>query len=284
MFQFVAPPMPHYVTCGEDTYPPGGTHPDRSNIGVFDLIVVTKGCLYLEEERKHLHITQGTYAILRPDQSHRTSLPCQEETHFYWLHFHTFGIWNAAYEQVSYIPGEESHSYAQIEKFSIYIPQQGKLHLMSRVEEQLSKLLFLYLEQSVSAHWKQQILFQDLLSMLQNEEKSDSQSSHLKVAEQAGEFLRRHYNEPISYRRLSESLHFHPNYISLCMKRTFGCTPLEFLTRYRVEQAKQKLIHTNDPIGNIAEETGFGSFPYFIRCFTRYAGLKPKSFRLLHRK
>ncbi|TFE26721.1 helix-turn-helix domain-containing protein [Cohnella luojiensis] len=67
------------------------------------------------------------------------------------------------------------------------------------------------------------------------------------------------------------------------MKRSFGCTPLEYLTRHRVEQAKQLLVNTNEPIGTIAEETGFGSFPYFVRCFSRHTGFKPKAFRIRYR-
>ena len=43
IFQFTAPPLPHYIICGEDTYQVGDKHPDRYNIGVFDLILVTKG-------------------------------------------------------------------------------------------------------------------------------------------------------------------------------------------------------------------------------------------------
>lgn len=284
MFQFIAPPLPHYITCGEDTYPIGGIHPDRSGIGVFDLIFVTRGCLFLEEELTMLTIPAGHYAILRPDRSHRTSQPCLEETHFYWLHFQTLGSWNEVSEQDSSLPAFEGHPLYQIEKFSIYISQKGAPLLPSQVEELLRRLMLQHQEQTVSARWKQQICFQDLLSMLQHTEGGEVQNPHLKVAELAGEYLRRHYREPISYKRMSEALHFHSNYIAICMKKTFGCTPLEYLTRHRIEQAKQTLIHTDDPIGRVAEQTGFGSFPYFVRSFARYTGHTPKSFRQLYRK
>jgi YesN/AraC family two-component response regulator len=55
------------------------------------------------------------------------------------------------------------------------------------------------------------------------------------------------------------------------------------LTRQRVEHAKRLLIHTDEPIGKIAEDIGFGSFPYFVRCFKKHTGTKPKAFRMQYR-
>ena len=67
IFQFTAPPLPHYIICGEDTYQVGDKHPDRYNIGVFDLILVTKGALFLEENGAAYRVRAGCYLILRPD-------------------------------------------------------------------------------------------------------------------------------------------------------------------------------------------------------------------------
>lgn len=285
MFQFIAPPMPHFIVCGEDTYPAGGRHADRSNIGVFDLIVVTRGALYLEEAGKAYSVSEGCYLILRPDRSHRTFLPCDEDTHFYWLHFQTLGRFNPTNEAGPFAQSQSvsEEAHAQIETFSFYIPQFGRLHVLGEASDKLMLLLSLGREQSAAARWKQQTVFQDLMLLLQEEGGKSGKHPQFLVAERAAAFLRQHYKEPVRYKQLSEWLHFHENYIAICMKKTFGCTPLEYLVRYRVEQAKQLLIHTDDPIGSIAEETGFGSFPYFVRCFKRHAGHNPKSFRLQYR-
>ncbi|NIK75430.1 AraC-like DNA-binding protein [Paenibacillus castaneae] len=283
MIQFIAPPMPHYIVSGEDTYPVDGKHPDRSHIGVFDLIVVTRGTLHLEEDNHLYSVSEGNYIILRPDLAHRTAAPCQAETHFYWLHFQSLSRWKETTETLSLSLPQTDHAYPQIETFSFYISRFGELRSLGLISEQLEKLIQLQHEQTTSALWRRQIIFQDLMLLLQDEEGEQHKSPHLIVAEEAAFLLRKYYKEPISYKRLSEALHFHENYISLCMKKTFGCTPLEFLNRHRVEQAKQMLIHTNEPIGNIAEESGFGSFPYFVRCFNRYTGSTPKSFRQQYR-
>ncbi|MDF2959314.1 MAG: AraC family transcriptional regulator [Paenibacillus sp.] len=145
------------------------------------------------------------------------------------------------------------------------------------------QLILLESQQSTISSLKQQLLFLVLLLILQEESDLSLHTPHLQLAEDTAAYLRSHYQEPVSYKELSDHFHFHANYIALCMKNTFGCTPLEYVTRYRIEQAKRMLIYTNEPVGKIAEEAGFGSFPYFIRCFTRYAGMKPLTFRQQYR-
>lgn len=283
MFQLISPPMPHYITSGEDTYRVGGKHPGRTNIGVFDLLIVTKGCLYLEEESTPYTIPKNNYAILRPDRSHRTATACREETHFYWLHFQTLGSWNEVDEQSSLTFPRTQNPYEQIEYFAFYLPRTGSLQTPENTYTQMRQLLLLKRDPSLLSQWKQQQGFHNLLLSLQEEGAFAGNNPYLRIAEDAAAFLRLNYQEPIKYKELAEALHFHINYIALCMKKTFGCTPLEYVTSYRLEQAKLLLIHTDEAISKIAEETGFGSFPYFIRCFTKHTGTKPKLFRMQYR-
>ena len=256
MFRFTSPPMPHYITSGEDVYPAGERHADRSGIGVFDLLVTTRGCLFLEEDGLELNVPAGGFAILRPDRSHRTAKPCEEETHFHWLHFQTLGSWSEVTEREPYAASSLTVPYMQIETFVFHVPRSGELPARETMYEWLEELLRLKSAADTGARFKQQGIFQQLLNRLQEEGGTAAKDAQLALADEAAAFLRRNYREPVSYKELSEQLHFHPNYIALCMKKAFGCTPLDYLTRYRIEQAKQLLIHTGDPIGAIAEAAG----------------------------
>lgn len=283
MLRFTSPPMPHFIVGGEDTYPVGGMHASRSRIGVFDLIAVTRGALHMEEEGEARDVPAGHYVILRPDFSHRTHRPCSEETHFYWLHFQTLGSWNETDERFPFAASDSGHPYATIEAFSFYLSTCGPLPGLMDVPELMRRLNLLQAHHSAAARWEQQQLFLELLLLLQRETSRPADSPHYAVAEKTAAYLRSHYREEIDYRMLAEAVHYHGNYIALCMKRAYGCTPLEYLTKHRVERAKQLLIHTDAKIGGIAEETGFGSFPYFVRCFARHVGMTPKAFRNRHR-
>jgi AraC-like DNA-binding protein/mannose-6-phosphate isomerase-like protein (cupin superfamily) len=47
----------------------------------------------------------------------------------------------------------------------------------------------------------------------------------------------------------------------------------------RIRAAEQLLVHTNDPIKDIAERTGFSSVHYFTRTFALAKGIPPAAFR-----
>lgn len=83
---------------------------------------------------------------------------------------------------------------------------------------------------------------------MKDEPRADAGSHHFHIAEKAVTYLRSRYAEPISYAALSEAVHYHPNYIARCMKTVYGCTPLEYLTFFRIEQARRRLIHTEEPV------------------------------------
>ncbi|QGQ98348.1 AraC family transcriptional regulator [Paenibacillus psychroresistens] len=283
IIQFMSPPMPHYITCGEDTYYNGDSHAARNKIGVFDFILVTQGSLHMAEEEKNYEVQAGQYLLLLPDRSHRSLRACKMTTHFFWLHFQTLGSWNELSEHASFIYPNQDDVYSPLEQFSCFIPQFGDLYTPELSYSLMKQLNLLKAQPLSSDRWKQQVLFQELLFKLTEGERILQNRPHIVIAEQAASFLRENYRSPISYSQLAERLHFHPNYISLCMKRVYGCTPLEFITRYRVDQAKLLLIHTNEQIGKIAEDSGFGSFPFFIRCFTKHTGFRPKAFRMNYR-
>ncbi|MDG0812362.1 helix-turn-helix domain-containing protein [Cohnella rhizosphaerae] len=284
MFRFISPPLPHLIYCGEDTYPASGRHSDRSGIGVFDLLIVTRGCLYMAEESVSLEIPAGSFALLRPDRAHRSAAPCREETHFYWVHFQTLGSWHETDQAPASAELRPDDVLYEIHRFAFYLPRSGKLSSPDAAYDWLRQLLALQADAGSSSQWRRQLVFQELLMRLQADATLPERDSYLTIAEEAAAFLRRHYRDAINYKSMSETLHFHANYVSLCMKRAFGCTPLQYLTRYRVELAKRLLIDTNEPVGRIAEETGFGTFSYFVRCFGRQVGTTPRSFRMRYRQ
>jgi len=282
--RFVAPPLPHYIFSGEDSYMPGRSHPARRDIGVFDLLIVAKGCLYVAEEQSSFDVAAGQYLLLRPDRAHRSYRPCSTETHFFWVHLHTLGAWSETAESVEPHAVTTDDPFIRIHQFAFQLPRFGSIVQPDSVYSLLRQLNQLLDEPSALDRLKQQNLFQDmLLTLLQGAVMQPPANPRLAIAEQAASYLRQHYREPISYGDLAQAVHFHPNYISRCMRSVFGCTPLSYLTRYRIEQAKLRLIHTDEPVGSIAEEAGFASFPFFVRTFAKHTGCRPREFRRKHR-
>jgi AraC-like DNA-binding protein len=284
---FIMPPVPHYIVSGEDTYPAGGTHSSRKSIGVFDLLFVTSGCLYMAEEEQEYPVEAGSCLLLRPDLAHRSYHPCTSSTHFYWLHFQTLGHWSESAEPLSMEHPATDHPYVQIDQFAYQFPRLRAAANPGELEDTWSRLNALSAQPFAWDRLTQQALFLNILNhLLANEPRIDAgsaESRHYRIAEQAAALLRSRYAEHISYAEMAEEIHYHPNSIARCMKAVYGCTPLEYLTRYRIEQARRRLIHTDEPVSLIAELCGFGSTAYFNRCFLKHTSCRPREYRLRHR-
>jgi AraC family transcriptional activator of mtrCDE len=62
-------------------------------------------------------------------------------------------------------------------------------------------------------------------------------------------------------------------------KATLGVTPMEFVTRIRLNLARRLLISTVRPVETIAAEVGFNSRSHFSRIFRDHYGIDPSTFR-----
>lgn len=287
LLQFSSPPLPHYIISGFTNFSQGFRHVNRHNIKVFDLLVVREGCLYLGEEDRTYEVRAGEALILRPDCHHYGTEDCREDGSYYWLHFQTPGPWcsischaEAPRERDTTEESDHFNLY-NARTFSLRLSQYMTLLQPARMEELLAQLELLKINAHLDAvRFKQQMLFQEVLQQLSasvHRERSASQSTA--CAEQAASFLRAHYREEITTGMLGDCLNFHPVYIARCMNREYGCSPMEYLLRYRIEQSKLLLMQTSFPIARIAEEVGFNQAPYFSSSFMKLEGISPRQYR-----
>ncbi|MDG0874920.1 helix-turn-helix domain-containing protein [Paenibacillus thiaminolyticus] len=284
--QFILPPLPYYIYSGSGVMEAGQKHASRRNIEVFDMLFVTGGCLYMYEEEREYAVRPDHVLILRPDQTHGATQECMEATTYFWLHFQTEGAWEAM-EEVPHSPACDGGEAAVASPlpfaprpFLVALPQFGKPLQPDRVREVLLQLQDL--REGIpepNTPWKEQMLFQQLFHHLSVSADQNGQSPAAACAERAAAYLRRHYRDDIKAQSLGDSLNFHPVYIARCMQKQFGCSPIEYLTRYRIDQAKLLLHQTDLPISRIAEEVGFRQAAYFAACFSRYEGMSPRRYR-----
>jgi AraC-like DNA-binding protein len=277
--QFSVPPLPHYVNVGEATFLPGEGHVNRKGIGVFDLLVVTKGQLTITEDAQTWSVQQGELLILSPDGHHYSPVPCETQTHFFWLHFHTSAEWRHVKES-QYVPIDTfERSLKRVNNFNISVPKYGKNAFPEQVYNLMRNLILMMDQPTGMARWKEQSIFHDLLQSLHQPEESLSKSGVSVIAEKTAYFLRRNYKESIDYKYLSEAMNYNSTYISRCMRKVFQCTPLEYLKHYRIDRAKRLLLNTDLPVSRVCEEVGFENTSYFIKCFVEVEKMTPKVFR-----
>jgi AraC-like DNA-binding protein len=275
----VAPPLPYYLECGFTSINEGGSHPDRKGIGVYDLIFITKGVLYMGEEDARWDLSEGQYLLLLPDKYHYSVHPCESDCDFFWLHFQTVKPYVVRESK----PIQRSE-FMLPQGSMITLPQQGEVVDPERMKQQWLQLKELTITMRSVAFWEEQRIFTEILRSLDVGNMPGKQTKVSMLAEMMEAYLKQHYQEDLTNESLSEVFHFHHNYLSRCMKSIYGCTPLEYLQAYRIEQSKLLLLKTQWSIEQISEHVGFHHAAYFSNCFRYKMGLSPLAYRKQYTK
>lgn len=285
MLHFVTPPIPYFIDSGKHTYLPGERHISRNSIGVFIMIIVTKGKLYIGENDNEWVIRKDEAIILRPDAYHYGTAPCKEETEIMWIHFQTYGAWdeaksiNECYEnEMTLFERHKQQAYLNhCEMNSIFKPK--KLKLSSQSINDLTEFYSLDKEPLSFRNWRKQTSFQNFIQNINHDSEISISSTAIHLAKKIESFIRKNYTSKITNSVLKDEFNYHPNYLAKCMLKVYGVTPINYLQQYRMEQAKKLLIQTDWSITRIANEIGFSTPAYFSSVFTNKQGISPANFR-----
>lgn len=283
----MAPPVPYFLECGHTVYRPGDEHPSRRNLGIFDLLVMEYGILYIGEGDREWELKAGQSLLLLPERFHYAVKSCAEPTAFYWLHFYTVCSWQQ-------LPAEESafiHSNAEdhskrflTSPYSLQLPKMWDIPYPEQTYRLFRQLLRTSGERQSSAFWSRQQLFEEMLRAMDLRQSESYASPVVTVAEKAEAFIKNNYRSELNSEQMANALHYHYNYITRCMKQVYGMTPNDYLLHYRLEQAKLLLLKTEWPIAEIAAYVGFGNTPYFSNRFVLKNGCSPRQFRKQYSK
>lgn len=99
---------------------------------------------------------------------------------------------------------------------------------------------------------------------------------------QALAYMRQHQTERLQLGMVAKHAQLSPYYFCKLFRRTMGMTFTEYLTRLRLERAKDLLMSPTMAVSDIAAAAGFGSIPHFNRAFKRYTGATPTAYRSSH--
>ncbi|WP_281889519.1 response regulator [Paenibacillus sp. YYML68] len=97
--------------------------------------------------------------------------------------------------------------------------------------------------------------------------------------QRALDYISEHYNEALSLTDVCEQIGISPSYFSHLFKKVVGFNFSEYLTIYRVQQAKLLLTDTSMQVQDIARSVGIPDYKYFSKIFRKYAHVAPTEFR-----
>lgn len=114
--------------------------------------------------------------------------------------------------------------------------------------------------------------------MIEDKEVTDTEKQ-VKAIKDSIIFIREHYKEKLYIRNLSELTGLNEQYFIRFFGSVTGVSPLDYINRYRVEQAAGLLKDTDTHVYEIAEECGFHNIGNFIKIFRSVTGETPHKFR-----
>ncbi|WCK68769.1 helix-turn-helix domain-containing protein [Agrobacterium tumefaciens] len=86
-------------------------------------------------------------------------------------------------------------------------------------------------------------------------------------------------SEKLCLDRLAALARLSTSYFTAAFRRNFGISPYAYITRRRVEFAKQQMAEGSLPLCEIALECGFADQAHLSRVFRRVTGMTPTAFR-----
>ncbi|PFP24954.1 DNA-binding response regulator [Bacillus sp. AFS073361] len=103
--------------------------------------------------------------------------------------------------------------------------------------------------------------------------------SNREPVREAIDYINNHLKNELSQKEVADHVHLNPSYLSVLFKEHVKLTFSEYVTRRRIQRAKELLVSTNLPINDIAEESGYKTAKYFIKIFKELEGMTPSAYR-----
>ncbi|SHJ52538.1 two-component system, response regulator YesN [Geosporobacter subterraneus DSM 17957] len=92
-------------------------------------------------------------------------------------------------------------------------------------------------------------------------------------------YIEKNFHKGITLEDVAKHVGLSPFYLSKLFKKQVGINFIEYVTKKKIDKAKDLLVQTNLPVINIALELGFHEPNYFSKVFKKVEGITPSQYR-----
>ncbi|MBR4667916.1 MAG: response regulator [Butyrivibrio sp.] len=109
-------------------------------------------------------------------------------------------------------------------------------------------------------------------------EKGKKESKTHSTAQAAKQYIEENFdNNELSISDISEKLCVNQTYLRKMFKSEMDMTLTEYITQYRMQEAKRLITTTDAKLSEVAEKVGYSDVSYFSNVFKKYYGISPRS-------
>ena len=120
---------------------------------------------------------------------------------------------------------------------------------------------------------------QDIFPKVIDHINSSQVSMQKKLVQQILFYIHEHYDTDLSLQQIADEFETSPSQISRMFKEETSVNFSDYLIQYRMDKAKELLVHTNTPIKDISEKLCYTSVQNFNRIFKQTVHMPPGQYR-----
>jgi AraC-like DNA-binding protein len=277
----VATPL-KFFKCGFFVGDPGWIHKSKINNADYELMIVTKGTIYIQIEHKRYSIHKNECIFVPAKSFHFGYQPTNCHTEHYWMHF--------------FAPNQITKSTTSDKLNSeILLPIHFKLADINSLLPLIKQLLnSAHEKNSESIHYTQlNYLLSNIIVEISlqyerclklktaTDQETDSANQRI---EQIANWINLRAADHITASDVATHFEISREYLTRLFNKQYGMTTSHYIHSVKIKIAQTLLLTSDKTVKQIAFELSFENEKYFMRLFKQNLSMTPTDYRNLYSK
>ena len=232
-------------------------HPKRI-IDSYEILYVTKGVVYLEYAGKDLMLPENSLIVIYPGVYHGGYKISEEETSFYWFHFH--------------ITGEE-----MLRQLPEVLAVEDDLKLKTLLNQLLDVT-----NSGKYPDYAADLITATVICEAAMQCHNSLEPENHRITSEISEWIRINSDKKFTVDMVSERFGYNPDYLSRLFKASYGKGLKQYIYDEKIKAAKNMLISSYKSIKQISDLLGWENENQFIKFFKYHESVSPKKYRDLY--
>lgn len=217
------------------------------------LLLVFKSILNFEEDGKEISVPESCWYIQRDNLLQRGTVSSPAPEYFY-IHFDGKYLDEPEYKEAA-------------------LPISGKFDMETIYP--LVKELYEHQSDFKNGILYGNIVFQYMLLKIKREFETKQNG----LAYQINNFILSNFDKPVTIKNISNEFGYCEDYLGRVFKKQFEITIHQYITRLRIQKAKQLLICSTKSVNQISEDVGYTTHSLFYKSFLKVEKMSPQQWK-----
>lgn len=163
----------------------------------------------------------------------------------------------------------------------LFIEVESSLQKDFGFDDYLKRQIHYGIQNAISIKDLENVIIEPIITVMKKLNE-DVEKQSIKPIRTAISYIEENYSKQIKLEDIASIVNLNPVYFSNIFKKEVGETFIDYLSKHRMEVAKELLRKGGKNINEIAEAIGYNDARYFSKMFKKIVGIKPTEFRKIY--